>query len=107
MEEPYEGDYPKDPKFRAMFDPRNIVDTKATTTDDATTDPRWGRVGKQTIQDGGPLPPHPNMDPNAKTNMEVVDAELVQRSLDFIDRSAKQPLNLPRSCRWPTPDEPV
>ena len=32
------------------------------TTDDPTTDPRWGRVGKQTIADGGPLPPHPNMD---------------------------------------------
>jgi len=89
MEEPYEGDYPKDPKFLAMFGPRNIVDTKATTTDDPTTDPRWGRVGKQTIVDAGPLPPHPNMDPKAKVNMEDVDAELVRRSVDFMDRSAK------------------
>jgi len=56
MEEPYQADYPKDPKFRTMFGPRNIVDTKATTTDDPTTDPRWGKVGKQTITDGGPLP---------------------------------------------------
>ena len=53
------------------------------------SDPRWGRVGKQTIVDGGPLPPHPDMDPAAKTNMEDVDAELVRRSLDFIDRSVK------------------
>jgi arylsulfatase A-like enzyme len=89
LEEPYQADYPKDPKFLAMFGPRNIVDTKATTTDDPTTDPRWGRVGKQTIVDGGPLPPHPNMDPKAKTNMEDVDAELVRRSLDFMDRSVK------------------
>jgi arylsulfatase A-like enzyme len=89
LEEPYQADYPKDPKFLAMFGPRNIVDTKATTTDDPTTDPRWGRVGKQTIVDGGPLPPHPNMDSKAKTNMEDVDAELVRRSLDFMDRSVK------------------
>jgi arylsulfatase A-like enzyme len=89
MEEPYQADYPKDPKFHAMFGPRNIVDCKATTTDDPTTDPRWGKIGKQTIADGGPLPPHPNMDPNAKFNMESVDEELVRRSVDFMDRSAK------------------
>jgi arylsulfatase A-like enzyme len=89
MEEPYLETYPKDPKFHALFGPRNIVDAKATTTDDPTTDPRWGRVGKQTIVDGGPLPPHPNMDPKAKFSMENVDEELVRRSLDFIDRSVK------------------
>jgi arylsulfatase A-like enzyme len=89
MEEPYESDYPKSPEFLARFGPRNIVDTKATNVDDATTDPRWGRVGKQTIADGGPLPPHPNMDAKAKTNMEDVDAELVRRSVDFMDRSVK------------------
>jgi arylsulfatase A-like enzyme len=86
IEEPYQADYPKNPKFHAMFGPRNIVDCKATTTDDPTTDPRWGRIGKQAIADGGPLPPHPNMDPNAKFNMESVDEELVRRSVDFIDR---------------------
>jgi arylsulfatase A-like enzyme len=89
MEEPYLDSYPKDPKFLASFGPRNIVDTKATTKDDATEDPRWGKVGKQTIADGGPLPPHPHMDPKAKTNMEDVDEELVRRSLDFMDRSVK------------------
>ena len=89
MEEPYEPDYPKAPQFLASFGPRNIVDTKATTVDDPTTDPRWGKVGKQTIVDGGPLPPHPNMDPKAKFNMEDVDDELVRRSVDFMDRSVK------------------
>jgi arylsulfatase A-like enzyme len=89
MEEPYEPDYPKSPQFLERFGPRNIVDTKATNVDDATTDPRWGRVGKQTIADGGPLPPHPNMDAKAKFNMEDVDAELVRRSVDFMDRSVK------------------
>jgi arylsulfatase A-like enzyme len=89
MEEPYQGDYPKGAEFHQRFGPRNIVDSKATNIDDPTTDPRWGKVGKQTIADGGPLPPHPNMDPTAKVNMEDVDEELVRRSLDFIDRSAK------------------
>ncbi len=89
MEEPYEADYPKSPQFLERFGPRNILDTKATNVDDPTTDPRWGKVGKQKIADGGPLPPHPNMDPKAKINMEDVDAELVRRSVDFMDRSVK------------------
>jgi arylsulfatase len=89
MEEPYDPQYPKSPQFLANFGPRNVIDTKATTVDDPTADPRWGKVGKQTIVDGGPLPPHPNMDPKAKFNMEDVDDELVRRSVDFIDRSAK------------------
>jgi arylsulfatase A-like enzyme len=89
MEEPYDKDYPKQPQFHAMFGPRNIVDSKASTTDDPATDPRWGRVGRQTLADGGPLPPGPNMDPAAKVNMEDVDAELVRRSCDFIDGAVK------------------
>ncbi len=89
MEEPYNSAYPKDPAFLASFGPRNIVDCKATNVDDPTTDPRWGKVGKQVIADAGPLPPHPNMDPKAKFNMENVDEELVRRSVDFIDRSVK------------------
>jgi arylsulfatase A-like enzyme len=89
MEEPYEADYPKMPGFLERFGPRDIVDTKASDVDDPTEDPRWGRVGKQTIADGGPLPPHPNMDPNAKFSMENVDDEIVRRSLDFMDRSVK------------------
>src|SRR5579862_5578884 len=52
MEEPYDEVYPKTSGFHAQFGPRNIVDAKATTTDDATTDPRWGRVGKQSLADG-------------------------------------------------------
>ncbi|HEV7775798.1 MAG TPA: arylsulfatase [Luteibacter sp.] len=89
MEEPYDGEYPKGQNFHAMFGPRNIIHTVATDVDDPTEDPRWGRVGKQKIVDGGPLPPHPDMDPAAKVSMEDVDAELVRLSLDFIDRSVK------------------
>jgi arylsulfatase len=89
MEEPYEDDYPKGADFLAKFGPRNIIDTRATNKDDSTTDPRWGRVGKQTIKDGGPLPPGPNMDKNAKFDMTNVDEELVRRSNDFMERSVK------------------
>jgi arylsulfatase len=89
MEEPYEDAYPKTADFHEKFGPRNIVDTVATDKDDPTTDPRWGKVGKQTIKDGGPLPPGPDMDPKAQFDMENVDEELVRRSNDFMERSVK------------------
>src|SRR5580692_1185892 len=89
MEEPYDPEYPKVPGFLTKFGPREIIDSKATDVDDATTDPRWGRVGKQTIRNGGPLPPHPDMDDKAQVNMESIDEELVKRSTDFMERAVK------------------
>src|SRR6266700_1472668 len=53
-EEPENPDYPKDPEFRAKFGPRGVLKCKATTKDDDTVDPRFGKVGKQTIEDTGP-----------------------------------------------------
>ena len=44
-EEPELPDYPKDPAFRKKFGPRGVLDCKAS-TDDATVDPRFGKVGK-------------------------------------------------------------
>ncbi len=89
MEEPYDSAYPKSPEFRARFGPRNMLDTKATAVDDPTVDPRWGKVGRQTIVDAGPLPPGPNMDPRAKFNMEDIDEGVTRRSMDFMERSVK------------------
>jgi arylsulfatase A-like enzyme len=94
MEEPYDPHYPKGDKFLAKFGPRNIIHSVATDVDDPTEDPRWGRVGKQKITDAGPLPPHPGMDSAAKVSMEDIDADLVKRSCDFIDRSAEKPFFL-------------
>jgi arylsulfatase A-like enzyme len=54
-EEPEDPDYPKDPAFRAKFGPRGVIRSKATDKDDPTVDPRFGKVGKQTIEDTGPL----------------------------------------------------
>src|SRR5881296_1198395 len=45
-EEPELPDYPKDPAFIAKFGPRGVYHCFATDTDDPTTDPRFGRVGK-------------------------------------------------------------
>ena len=52
-EEPELPDYPKDPAFRAKFGPRGVMDCKASTTDDQTVDPRFGKVGEQVCTDTG------------------------------------------------------
>ena len=79
-EEPENPDYPKNPEFRAKFGPRGVLKCKATDNDDPTEDPRFGRVGKQTIEDTGPL---------NKKRMETVDEEFLAASLDFMDRQTK------------------
>jgi arylsulfatase A-like enzyme len=79
-EEPELPDYPKDPKFKAAFGPRGVLHCFATDKDDATTDPRWGRVGKQTIKDTGPL---------TKKRMETVDEEITAGAIGFIEKQAK------------------
>jgi Sulfatase/haloacid dehalogenase-like hydrolase len=99
MEEPYQADYPKDPKFHAMFGPRNIVETKATSADDPTTDPRWGRIGKQSIADGGPLPPHPNMDPQLVTPPPGIHHRLVLVALPRVLSQVGHQRNVGRFLR--------
>jgi arylsulfatase A-like enzyme len=83
-EEPERPDYPKEPAFRAQFGPRGVLRTKATDRDDPTVDPRFGRVGKQTIEDTGPL---------TKKRMETIDDETADAAIDFMQRQvrAKQP----------------
>ena len=54
-EEPQNPDYPRDPRFRAKFGPRGVLKCKASDTDDATVAPAYGRVGKQVIENTGPL----------------------------------------------------
>jgi len=79
-EEPELPDYPKDPAFRAKYGPRGVLDCKASDKDDATVDPRFGKVGKQTIVDTGPL---------TKKRMETIDDDVAARSADFIQRQSK------------------
>src|SRR6201993_175888 len=65
-EEPENPDYPKNPEFKARFGPRGVIRSKATDHDDSTVDSRFGRVGKQIIEDTGPL---------TKKRMETIDDE--------------------------------
>jgi len=41
--------------YEKKFGTRGVIHSFAATKDDATVDPRYGRVGKQTIEDTGPL----------------------------------------------------
>ncbi|HKN10051.1 MAG TPA: sulfatase-like hydrolase/transferase, partial [Pseudomonadota bacterium] len=69
MEDPCHPNYPQN--LKATVGPRNMVHSYATNVDDPTVQPRWGKIGKQKIEDAGPLPPHPME--GIKYNMETVD----------------------------------
>ena len=86
-EEPENVDYPKNPEFRAKFGPRGVMKCRASDKDDPTEDARFGKVGKQTIEDTGPL---------TKKRMETVDEEFLEGAMNFIDRNAKA--NKPFFC---------
>jgi arylsulfatase len=89
MEDPFHPAYPQE--LLNVVGPRNMVHSWATDKDDETVDPRWGKIGKQKIEDAGPLPPHPM--PGIKYNMETVDWDFVAASTAFMDKAiaAKQP----------------
>jgi arylsulfatase A-like enzyme len=89
MEDPFHPAYPQ--ALLSQVGPRNLVHSWATDNDDATEMPRWGKIGKQKIEDEGPLPPHPMS--GIKYNMETVDEEFVAASIAFMDkaRAANKP----------------
>jgi arylsulfatase A-like enzyme len=74
MEDPSHPNYPQ--ALKDKIGPRNMVHTWATDKDDATVDPRWGKVGKQKIEDAGTLYPD---------RMETVDDEILAAAVKFID----------------------
>ena len=76
-EEPENTDYPKDPRFRTKFGPRGVLKCKASDRDDPRVDPAFGRVGKQIIENTGPLD---------TKRMETVDEEFLTAAVDFIKR---------------------
>jgi len=80
-EEPENPDYPKDPNFKKKFGPRGVLKCKATDKDDTTVDPAFGKVGKQVIENTGPL--------NTK-RMETIDEEFLASALDFMERNTKE-----------------
>jgi arylsulfatase len=76
MEDPCHPNYPQN--LRDKVGPRNMIHSWATTTDDATVDPRWGKVGKQKIEDAGELCPE---------RMKTVDDEILANALKFLDKA--------------------
>src|SRR5262245_35822116 len=65
MEDPAHPAYPQD--LLNVVGPRNMVHSWASDRDDPTEMPRWGRIGKQRIEDAGTLYPK---------RMETVDEEI-------------------------------
>ena len=81
-EEPEQPNWPPAddfPHFHERFGPRGVIHSWATDEDDDTEDGRFGRVGKQRIEDTGPL---------TKKRMETIDDEVLEHGLDFIERQA-------------------
>ena len=79
--EPEDEDYPTDPEFHKKFGPRGVLHTYASHKCDKTEDPRFGKVGKQIIEDTGPL---------TRKRMETVDEEFIKESFKFIGFSRHQ-----------------
>jgi len=79
-EEPELPNYPPAddfPQFREQFGPRGVLHSWATEEDDDDEHPRWGRVGRQRIEDTGPL---------TRKRMETIDDEVLEHAVDFIRR---------------------
>src|SRR5438132_4524750 len=89
MEDPAHPGYPKE--LLNQVGPRNMVHSWATDKDDTTDMPRWGKVGKQKIEDAGTLYPK---------RMETVDDEIRDFALKFIEKAKTD--NKPFFC-WLNP----
>src|SRR5438552_332950 len=83
-EDPENRFYPSDPAVRQTIGPRGVLRCKASDRDDPTEQPRFGRIGRQTIEDTGPL---------TKKRMETIDDETSAAAVDFMKRqvSANKP----------------
>jgi arylsulfatase len=79
MEDPCHRNYP--PALKATLGPRNMVHSWATDVDDPTDQPRWGKIGKQKIEDAGELCPK---------RMETVDDEILANALKFVDKARQE-----------------
>jgi arylsulfatase A-like enzyme len=81
-EEPEQLDYPgqKNPEYGRTFGPRGVLHCWATDKDDSSEDPKFGRVGKQKIENTGPL---------SRERMQTFDGEVLDKTLDWLDRNGK------------------
>ena len=79
MEDPAHRTYPQ--QLKDQVGPRNMLHCWATDIDDPHVDPRWGKVGKQHIEDAGTLYPD---------RMRTVDDEILDHTFRFIERAKNE-----------------
>src|SRR5579863_1025055 len=79
MEDPAHPNYPQN--LLNVVGPRNMVHSWATDVDDPTEMPRWGKIGKQKIEDAGPLYPK---------RMETVDDEIRDLAISFMEKAKRE-----------------
>jgi arylsulfatase len=68
------------PRFNRRLRPRGVLHSWASDADDDTVDERFGRVGRQRIEDTGPL---------TKQRMQTIDDEVLEHAQAFIRRQAE------------------
>ena len=73
--EPCDADYPKDPAFKAKYGPRDVVHSWAVDSEQPGEDPRFGKPGKQKIEEIGEL---------TIDRIKKIDQEYLDQSLRFI-----------------------
>lgn len=66
-------------EVRVKLGPRNLIHSVATNVDDPSEEPRWGHVGRQAIEDLGPLFPK---------RTASLDDEILAHMFEFIDRAS-------------------
>jgi arylsulfatase A-like enzyme len=79
-EEPEDFNYPADPQFKAVMGPRGVLHTWATDRDDATEQGRFGRIGRQRIEDTGGL---------TRKRMETIDDETSAAATQFMEKQVR------------------
>jgi arylsulfatase len=65
--------------YKNKFGARGVVHSWATDTDDATVDPRFGKIGKQKIEDTGPL--------HQDRMMDIDAAETIPLAMKFMEKA--------------------
>jgi arylsulfatase A-like enzyme len=78
MEDPCHPNYPQN--LVNTVGPRNMIHSWATAVDDPTVQPRWGKIGRQKIEDAGQLCPK---------RMETVDDEILTNALAWVEKAHK------------------
>ena len=80
-EEPERPYWPTDDvPYTSTNSPRGVLKCRTTDKDNATVEPHWGRIGKQTCEDTGPL---------TKKRMETIDDETTAAAIDFMTRQSQ------------------